>query len=71
MKRSRNGGGGEAQGGGGMGRGEKGSRDREERTSEEETNSRFYSESDTPDCCPVTVGQSLEGMLTKMAPTGS
>ena len=41
-----------------------GARTREEQVREEGASSPFYSESGTPGCCQVTVGQSLEEMPT-------
>ena len=39
-------------------------RGREEQESKEGSSSPFYSESDLPGCCQVTVGWSLDRMLT-------
>jgi len=44
-------------------KGQRGKRVREGE-SEEGANIPFYTESGIPGCCQVTVGQSLEGMLT-------
>lgn len=42
----------------------KSERERRGREGEEEPNSPTYSKLGLPGCCEVTVGQSLEGMLT-------
>ena len=56
--------------GGEMGDGARGqseSKKAREQESEEGASSPFYSESGTPGCCQVTVGQSLDKMLTIVA----
>ena len=51
-------------GGWGKGQEDRAGEGRQEQERAEETSSSFYSESGLPDCCQVTVGQSLDKMLT-------